>query len=244
MLRVAVQEHPNHECQLSYGWRFSANFSFGFSARESGLVCAAKVINKIIESEIQDHQNLALGLGKEIVTDENLSYGELSSKIDELEKVIELVKYGRHTGAERLLVQQFVHHDWSHTVPAVAQAMWIVFKKGTFTIEVIWEAVKDHVHALIWSGGADTYKAFPKKEAMYAVASFFGKGEQVCQKVQAFMTIVSTETDEQQKRGQKRQFTVEEKQQYIKKFHEQNRALQAQLKTGIAKILRRTRTLT
>ena len=68
--------------------------------------------------------------------------------------------------------------------------------------------------------------------AMSAVASFLGKGEQGRQKVQAFMTLVSTETEGQQKRGQKRQFTAEENQQYIKKLHEQNRELRAQLKTG------------
>ncbi len=76
----------------------------------------------MIASEIPDLQNLALGLGKEIFR-ENLSYDELSSKLDELEKVIELLKYGSHTRAELLLVQQFVHHGQSHTVPAVAQAM-------------------------------------------------------------------------------------------------------------------------
>ncbi len=42
-----------------------------------------------------------------------LSYDELSSEIDDLEKVIELLKYGGHIGAERLLVQQFIHHGRS-----------------------------------------------------------------------------------------------------------------------------------
>jgi hypothetical protein len=59
------------------------------------------VINDVIESELPDLQTLALGLGKEIFTVENLSYDELSSKIDELEKVIELQQYGGHTGAEQ-----------------------------------------------------------------------------------------------------------------------------------------------
>jgi hypothetical protein len=75
-------------------------------------------------------------------------------------------------------------------------------------------------------GGADTYMA----RAMSAVAAFLGKGEKGHQKVQAFMTLVSADTEGQQKRRQNGQFTAEENQQYIKKLHEQNRELLAQLK--------------
>ncbi len=88
----------------------------------------------MIASEIPDLQTLALGLGKEIITDDNLSYDELSLKIDELEKAIELLKYGGHPGAERLLVQQFVHHGLSHTVPAVAQAMSLSLRRRSLQL--------------------------------------------------------------------------------------------------------------
>jgi hypothetical protein len=44
-------------------------------------------------------------------------------------------------------------------VSAVAQAMSVVFKKGTFTIEFLREAFRDHVPAPIRSGEADTYMA-------------------------------------------------------------------------------------
>jgi hypothetical protein len=69
-------------------------------------------------------------------------------------------------------------------VPAVAQAMLVVFKKVKITIEVLRKAVRDHVPAPIQSGGADTYMVL----AMSAVASFLEKGEQGRQKIQAFMT--------------------------------------------------------
>jgi hypothetical protein len=112
LLRVAAQEHPYVNRRMDSVFRRISPLDF--LQRSRFLVSLRKVMN--------DLQNLALGLGKEIVT-KNLSYDELSSKIDELEKVIELLKYGGYTGAERLLVQQFVHHGRSHTVPAVAQAM-------------------------------------------------------------------------------------------------------------------------
>jgi hypothetical protein len=172
LLRVAVQEHPDVNRRMDGVFRRISPLDFLQGSR--ALVALREVINEVIASEIPDLQNLALGLGKEIVADEHLSYDELSSKIDELEKVVELLKYGGHTGAERLLVQQFVHHGRSHKVPAVAQAMSVVYKKGTFTIEVLREAVKDHVPAPIRSGGADTYMA----RAMSAVAAFLRKGEQ------------------------------------------------------------------
>jgi hypothetical protein len=120
LLRVAVQEHPYVNRRMDGVFRRISPLDFLQGSRF--LVSLRKVMNEVIASEIPDLQNLALGLGKEKVT-KNLLYDELSSKIDELEKVIELLKYGGHTGAERLLVQQFVHHGQSHTVPAVAQAM-------------------------------------------------------------------------------------------------------------------------
>ncbi len=42
-------------------------------------------------------------------------------------------------------------------MPAVAQAMSVVFKKGNYTVEVLREAAKEHVPAPIRSSGGDTY---------------------------------------------------------------------------------------
>ena len=92
LLRVAVQEHPDVNRRMDGVFRRISPLDFIQGSR--ALVALREVINEVIASEIPDLQNLALGLGKEIITDANLSYDELSSKIDELEKVIELLTYG------------------------------------------------------------------------------------------------------------------------------------------------------
>ncbi len=93
--------------------------------------------------EITDLQNFALGLGKEILAYEKLSYKELSSKIDEMEKVIELMAYDGHIRAKRLLVQQIIHHCRSHIVPAVAQAMSLVFRSGHIQLRPFEEQLRN-----------------------------------------------------------------------------------------------------
>ncbi len=84
-----------------------------------------------------------------------------------------------HTGAERLLVQQFVHHGRSDKQPAVAHAISVVFKKGQYTIEELRETVRAHVPAPIRLCGAETYIT----RAMSVVAAFLGKREQGQQKM-------------------------------------------------------------
>ncbi len=64
-------------------------------------------------------------------------------------------------------------------------------------------------------------------------SAFLGKHEQGQQNQQAFMTLVNTEAEGQQKRRLKRQYTVEENQKYIKKLNEQNRELWEQLKATL-----------
>ncbi len=109
LLRVAVQEHPDVNRRMYGVFRRISPMDFLQGSR--ALVALREVINEVIASEIPDLQNSALGLGKEILADEKLSYDELSSKIDELEKVIELLKYGGHRG--RASFGATVRPSWS-----------------------------------------------------------------------------------------------------------------------------------
>ena len=72
---------------------------------------------------------------------------------------------------------------------------------------------------------------------MSTVASYVGQREQGDQKVQAFMTLVSSEgkgsvQESSSKQGQKRTYSAEEQQKYIRKLQEQNRELRAQVKAS------------
>ena len=74
-------------------------------------------------------------------------------------------------------------------------------------------------------------------KAMSTVASSLGQREQGDQKVQAFMTLVSSEgkgsvQESSPKLGQKRTYSAEEQQKYRRKLQEQNRELRAQVKAS------------
>ena len=97
LLRVAVQEHPDVRRRMEGAFRQTSPIDFLQGSR--AIVALRDTIDDVIAAEIPDLQALALGLGKEILADEKLTYDELSLKIDELEKVVELLTYGGHTGA-------------------------------------------------------------------------------------------------------------------------------------------------
>jgi hypothetical protein len=61
-----------------------------------------------LQEDIAEIQTSAMALGKEVVADQQISYEELVMKMDELEKAVELLQSSGNTGAERLLVYQFV----------------------------------------------------------------------------------------------------------------------------------------
>ncbi len=57
-----------------------------------------------LQEEIAEIQTSAMALGNEVVADKQISYEELSLKIDEHEKAAELLQSSGNTGAERLSV--------------------------------------------------------------------------------------------------------------------------------------------
>ena len=57
------------------------------------LVALSEVISDLMQSELPTLQAQALGLGKELVAESNASYEAISSKVDDLERIVELSKY-------------------------------------------------------------------------------------------------------------------------------------------------------
>ena len=233
LLRNALQEHQeiNMRMESMFGQVSPLDFMQGSRA----LLMLRRVIRTMIQGEIPKIQSSALGLGDYLLSEVDISYDGLCSKIAEIQKAVETITNGSDDfgETERLLVQQFVNEGRSHSSPAVAAAMLDVHKKGTFTLEALERTVRKLVPPDPPKDGAKAYLA----KAMSTVASYLGKRDQGDQKVQAFMTLVSSESrdssqDSSQKQGRKRTFTAEEQQKYIKKLQEQNRELRAQVKSS------------
>ena len=87
------------------------------------LAAVRKVISDVVQSELPALQAQALGLGKELVAESKSLYEEISSKVDELERIVELSKYSGDDGSEDRLVRHFVNEGRAHPMLAVAQAM-------------------------------------------------------------------------------------------------------------------------
>ena len=57
------------------------------------LLALREVISDLVQSKLPTLQAQALGLGKELVAESNASYEAISSKVDDLERIVELSKY-------------------------------------------------------------------------------------------------------------------------------------------------------
>ena len=57
------------------------------------LLALREVIGDLVQSKLPTLQAQALGLGKELVAESNASYEAISSKVDDLERIVELSKY-------------------------------------------------------------------------------------------------------------------------------------------------------
>ena len=233
LLRNAVQDHPEISFRMETVFKQVSPLDFMQGSR--ALVMLRRAIRDMIQVEVPKIQSSALGLGEELLADVEISYDGLLSKIAAMETAVETITYGNDDfdGTERLLVQQFVNSGRSHSSPAIASAMSLVHRKGTFTLEFLRQAVQKFVPPTPRKDGAKAYLA----KAMSTVASYLGQREQGDQKVQAFMTLVSSEgkgsvQESSSKQGQKRSYSAEEQQKYIRKLQEQNRELRAQVKAS------------
>ena len=130
-------------------------------------------------------------MGDELLADVEISYDGFLSKIAEIETAVETITHGNDDfdGTERLLVQQCVNSGQSHSSRVIASAMLFVHRKGTFTLEFLRQTVQKCVPPTPRKVGAKAYLA----KAMSTVASYLGQREIGDQKVQAFMTLVSSE---------------------------------------------------
>jgi hypothetical protein len=197
-----------------------------------GLIHLREIMDEELQEDIAEIQTSAMALGKEVVADQQISYEELVMKMDELEKAVELLQSSGNTGAERLLVYQFVLQGRQHSQPAVVLAVNAVHTAGTYTIKALRDQVKTHVPATKRSGN-DTYLA----RAMSTVTAYFASKNKDSNDstVKAFMTLVNKDDDRAQKRGYQRDFTREEDKAHIKKQYETIKKLRAQnadLKAG------------
>ena len=106
LLRVAVQSNPEITRLMAPVFKKISVVDFLQGSR--ALIALRGVIGEVVESEIPVLQTQALGLGKAMVAESKTSYEEISARLDELERIVELSRYSVDATSEARLVRHFV----------------------------------------------------------------------------------------------------------------------------------------